>query len=1086
MEDFEFDMDLDALFISETWVMQEVQLPQCLAENFGLLQSPALRDKSRGRGSGGLAILYRKCYDVVLLDSSAWWIVCLFNLEGVSFIVCSVYFKPFKKCEELGELLSLFQLTLDDLRERYREAPIFVGGDFNCRIGSAGEIPEELVSGTNLFDSRTSMDETITGKGRDLLDFMFLNSMTVINGRTSLDRPAQFTYSGPSGDSVVDLVWCGNHCLSLINNFQVMEHPTASDHSPVLLTLAMGANRTAVVPTASALRQRLRWNCSLAQGYVESMRYSSDVAGWGSIEDMHMNLCSAIKENAGRLGMLKTLKSRSDNLNRKPWYDNECLVARRELRLSLRECRRQKFSAFFRTQYVESRKRYKKMLLYKKNTYMESKIAGLCDVKNQLVFWRTFNALNVGRARGNPSHLTVEDWETFYSHVGGLTFGVPQPTTVSDVLDPILDGDISLDEIGASLLACKDGKAPGSDGVPSEFYKCLPQNWLLYLCGLFNKVLRQEVVPSQWRETILVMVHKKGPLDDPVNYRGIALLNCIEKVFSQTLLHRLQIWVDENQALPECQSGFRKSRGCVDNVFALSSIIHINLRLSRRKVYVAFVDFRRAFDSINHLLLWNKLHTLGISSKFIGLVKGIYTGATMRVRVGDRLTKRFEITCGVLQGEPLSPLLFSLFLSDIEAYFRERGAVGVNLDNSVDVLMLLYADDLAILSDSPIDLNRKLAILHQYASANGLEVNTSKTKIMCFRKGGFNADLGFTFRYAGEPLEVVSDYNYLGVKFSQSSLFLGMTTSAVSRAKQSSGAVVGLMAAAKVNAWDTRVKLYESVVLATIAHCVSVWGLRYSDMLERIQVQYFKRILQLPWNTPDHIVRLEVGAVQLRLYLFKHALSWLKRLLSMDHTRIPWRCFARLRQLDLPDKRYNWCAQIRELFIYVDQMELYNDLQLSTLRRSERSLLEKFKSKLISEDQQRLATSAYPILYGHLLLSPSCQDYLLMGMPLAVQRVIAQVRTTPGSLLRIAYKGIMYKINTTEYCTICNKFEIESLEHVLFSCPVYCEVRPDVVKAIGDLAGLVAFFNDSTKERLEILFSYIVSALKIRSFILNE
>ena len=81
---------------------------------------------------------------------------------------------------------------------------------------------------------------------------------------------------------------------------------------------------------------------------------------------------------------------------------------------------------------------------------------------------------------------------------------------------------------------------------------------------------------------------------------------------------------------------------------------------------------------------------------------------------GTCLSKPFPITSGVLQGEPLSPLLFSLFLADIEAYFRDRGASGINLDNRVDLLMLLYADDLVVFAESEADVRRKLQILYQY------------------------------------------------------------------------------------------------------------------------------------------------------------------------------------------------------------------------------------------------------------------------------------------------------------------------------------------------------------------------------------
>lgn len=228
---------------------------------------------------------------------------------------------------------------------------------------------------------------------------------------------------------------------------------------------------------------------------------------------------------------------------------------------------------------------------------------------------------------------------------------------------------------------------------------------------------------------------QKGSPLDPENYRGIALVNCLLKVFTQIILSRLTEWTESEAVLPESQSGFRPRRGCIDNVFVLTSLIHINLRLKRRKVFAAFIDFKRAFDSVDHGILYYKLYSSGISSKLLRIIKDLYSRASVQVKVNGQYSRSFDINEGVLQGECLSPLLFAIFVSDIEDFFRSRGFSGLNIDGQSDVILLLYADDLVLLSDSQSDMNRKLSCLQEYCNTNKLVVNAQKTKVVCFAKG---------------------------------------------------------------------------------------------------------------------------------------------------------------------------------------------------------------------------------------------------------------------------------------------------------------------------------------------------------------
>ncbi len=269
----------------------------------------------------------------------------------------------------------------------------------------------------------------------------------------------------------------------------------------------------------------------------------------------------------------------------------------------------------------------------------------------------------------------MENWEFYYDSIFKYESVTTETILLHDARHPSLDAEVTLDELELALNSCKRRKAAGMDSIPNEFLMHLPENAKLFLLCLFNKILLNRVTPASWSQVIFSMLLKSGDPNVVENYRNIALVNSIAKVFTRILYNRLLSWCEGENILPECQSGFRPGRGCIDNVFVLSSAIQIQLRLKKRKVFCAFIDFMKAFDSIDHSRLWQKLWSQGISGQFIMTLSSLYDKATMQVKSAGNLSKTYAINKGVLQGELLSPLLFALFLADLEDFLRGRGCM---------------------------------------------------------------------------------------------------------------------------------------------------------------------------------------------------------------------------------------------------------------------------------------------------------------------------------------------------------------------------------------------------------------------------
>lgn len=293
---------------------------------------------------------------------------------------------------------------------------------------------------------------------------------------------------------------------------------------------------------------------------------------------------------------------------------------------------------------------------------------GISNTKNAQEFWAIVQSLKNKQVYEN--HIDIRLWGQFHREL--LANYTISSITFLYCIHPHFDVDFTLPELQSSINKSKLNRAPGLDSISNELYKFLTPEWKLCLLNVFNTVLNTEEIPQSRIKVYTILIYKKGNTLDPLNYRGIAALNAMTKLFTQTLSIRIQEWCEINNTLNECQAGFRKKRLSRDNISALSSIINLPLRLAKHHSFVIFVDFRRAFDSVNYNIQRSKLREMRISSKIIR-IKGNY--------------KIFiPIIQGVLQGQTLSPMKFLIFLNDIWSYFKQRGASGLNIDRHNSLL----------------------------------------------------------------------------------------------------------------------------------------------------------------------------------------------------------------------------------------------------------------------------------------------------------------------------------------------------------------------------------------------------------------
>ena len=306
-----------------------------------------------------------------------------------------------------------------------------------------------------------------------------------------------------------------------------------------------------------------------------------------------------------------------------------------------------------------------------------------------------------------------------------------------------------------ALAELKTGKAPGPDGILVEYLRLYAVTFEHTLLNLINKIFCDHLYPSDWTVNFLKPIFKKGEKDDTDNFRGLAIGSAFAKLFSQILLKRLTKFIDEKKLLSANQVGFLKGKSTSDHIFLLQTVIEKVVKKGKRKLFVAFIDFKKAYDTVDRDLLLKRLKHLGINGLFLKNIASMYEKTKYSIKLSKGYLDALNSNLGLKQGCPLSPILFNLYIDDIEYIFDEQcdpiEFQGIHLSH------FLYADDL---------VQKSLDNLYSYSMKKRLSISIKKSKTMIFNLTG--KFIKKYFMISGKPLEPVHSFCYLGFDFKAS------------------------------------------------------------------------------------------------------------------------------------------------------------------------------------------------------------------------------------------------------------------------------------------------------------------------------
>ena len=455
------------------------------------------------------------------------------------------------------------------------------------------------------------------------------------------------------------------------------------------------------------------------------------------------------------------------------------------------------------------------------------------------------------------------------------------------------------------------GRQGGVDEISSELLQASKGRLLEFLFKLFNIMYNTSAFPLRWAKAIVIPIHKRGDVNVPDHYRGISLLSITSKIFMGIINRRLYNWAEDKDKINIEQAGFRRSYSTIDHIFTLHSLVSNCLYGRKRsKVYVCFVDFKKAFDTVKREKLWEVLHRQGVSGKMLRMIKAVYNKVIAVVRYGGETTEEINCPQGVRQGCQLSPLLFTLLITELAQEIALGGRQGYQFNpGMIELFTLLFADDIALIATTPAGLQNQINILKRGAERLGLVVNLDKTKVMVFRKGGFLGRLEKWF-YGEDRIEVVNKYKYLGYTLTTK---LSVDIALSEYAGRAKGRVVSIFRALyKLGKIDLGIffKLFDSQVKPMLLYGAEIWGMKKRDIIEKVHLYACKKLLGVSTKTPNSFIYAELNRYPLFVDARVRVMKYWAKLLVMEEGRLPKQAYMReLRELN---KENGWGLMIQE------------------------------------------------------------------------------------------------------------------------------------------------------------------------------
>ena len=374
--------------------------------------------------------------------------------------------------------------------------------------------------------------------------------------------------------------------------------------------------------------------------------------------------------------------------------------------------------------------------------------------------------------------------------------------------------------IRAVIKRFKNKKSSGMDGFSNKVLKDICPEILPHLTKVINLSIRTGQIPVFMKTARIIPVFKKGDDRDLNNYRPISILSVFGKVLEKVVEKQLRDYLEDNNLLFKNQFGFRSNFSTNDALLKLMDFVSKGIN-SGEKVLAIFLDLKKAFDTCNHDILLHKLEYYGIKGVALVWFHNYIKNRQQYTTFGADKSKKEDISCGVPQGSILGPLLFLVYVNDI--------------DRVSDFLKILYCDDttLAASNRSVTELfeyaNHQLNIISEWFASNKLTLHPSKTYFVLFNSSGSSGTLP-KLELCGHAIAQISSSSddidlqaikYVGVLIDEKLSFKPHIESIRKRAQKY---IFMINRAKKFVPQNVKVLLFNALIKSLIEYGIVVWG----------------------------------------------------------------------------------------------------------------------------------------------------------------------------------------------------------------------------------------------------------------------
>ena len=761
----------DIIMIQEHWLPPfDLFKLDTISSEFTSFASSAMThavqsDILKGRPFGGVAILVR--------NNIASKVKCICKMERCimlrldNLILVNLYM-PCKSVDNYSDVFAEVLACVYNYCNSNSNCDILIGGDFNCELA-----PSERVLWPIIRDFMTDCD-------LDLTDHLI----------TGNDAVYTYCQHVTGASSHIDHFIVSRHMLNCVQSVKIVDDGSnLSDHLPVSLVcnvtsavMCSDAN-AAVLSDTVADCFHLRWDKADLISYYQcsyNLLSSIDVrcldSGPAGVEYCYQAIVDSLK-----MAALKTVPCKRQTFY-KFWWDFE-LDKLKEMSMGSHNIWKQAGKPRHGPVYEAKRishYNYKLAVKRKKESHQDEFTNELHECllnKDMVSFWKSWHSKFGGKKPAkviegliNPQDIAGKFADMFEAvsrpnnisinaaYVSNFNSRIKSHVSTSAV------APFSVFEIEQCIRKLKHGKAPGFDGLSIEHITNCHPVLVVQIACLFNCMLRTGYVPDAFGMGVIIPLIKNvdGNAGSADNYRGITLSPILSKLFELCLLLRVSDFLTSS----ELQFGFKEKFSCTHAIFIVKEVLSY-FNKQHTTVTMAALDISKAFDKVNHYVLFNKLLDRDVPICLIHVLMNWYGKCKAVVRWQSAISHSFRILAGVRQGGVLSPLLFAVYIDGVIRKLESSG-LGCKI-HGLFAGCILYADDIILLAHTSFALQHMLDICYDEITALDLQFNSSKSVIMRVGPRWDRPCVGFDL--GPSRLKFVDSLKYLGIYLKTGKMF---------------------------------------------------------------------------------------------------------------------------------------------------------------------------------------------------------------------------------------------------------------------------------------------------------------------------